>query len=235
MKRYDADYFVPNNMVVTVFGDILPAEALELARKHFGGLKKAADFQPLSFDRPNAIPKTVVRHKFIGKDTAMVCFAYPTAGIFDKKGYAAATLVKAIMSGYGTPAGWLFNELRGQGLVYAVEASQMTGPVPGYFLIFAQTRSDKLEEVVARIERNVNRARSGRVTDEEFRTAVRMVTALHDQENTTMAEQAQQAGLDELWGLGFDYYQGFNRRIEAVKLADVVQAARPPPSATSTC
>jgi zinc protease len=135
LKRYYADYFVPNNMVVTVFGDLAPAEALELARKHFGGLKKAADFQPLSFDRPNAIPKTVVRHKSIGKDTAMVCFAYPTAGIFDQKGYAAATLLKAVMSGYGTPGGWLFNELRGQGLVYSVDASPMTGPVPGYFVI----------------------------------------------------------------------------------------------------
>ena len=88
--------------------------------------------------------------------------------------------------------------------------------------------------MVARIERNVNRARSGRLTDEEFRTARRMVIALHDQENTTMAEQAQQAGLDELWGLGFDYYQGFNRRIEAVKLA-TWSKRRAAPSATSTC
>ena len=52
------------------------------------------------------------------------------------------------------------------------------------------------------------------------------MTALHAQENTTIAEQAQQAGLDELWGLGFDYHKGFDTRIEAVKLADVVQAAR---------
>ena len=68
VRRYYADYFVPNNMVVTVFGDMLPAEAKNWW-KHFGGLKKAADFRPLSFDRPNAIARTVVRHKSIGKDT----------------------------------------------------------------------------------------------------------------------------------------------------------------------
>jgi zinc protease len=226
LKRYAADYFVPNNMVVTVFGDLAAAEAVDLVRKHFGGLKRAADFPGVSFDRPNALSKTIVRHKSIGKDTAMVCFAYPTAGIFDRKGYAAATLLKALMSGYGTPGGWLFNELRGQGLVYSVEASQMTGPAPGYFAIFAQTRADKLEEVTSRIERSVNRARSGRVSDQEFRTAARMVTALMAQENTTLAGQAEQAGLDELWGLGFDDRPGFEKRIEALKLADVVQAAR---------
>ena len=42
-------------MVVTVFGDIDPDEALALVKKLFGGLKPAADFQPISFDRSNAI------------------------------------------------------------------------------------------------------------------------------------------------------------------------------------
>ena len=68
LRQYHAKYFVPNNMVVTVFGDIDPDEALALVKKQFGGLKPAADFQPLSFDRSNAIAKTIVRHKTIGKD-----------------------------------------------------------------------------------------------------------------------------------------------------------------------
>ena len=51
LRQYHAKYFVPNNMVVTVFGDIDPDEALALVKKLFGGLKPAPDFQPLSFDR----------------------------------------------------------------------------------------------------------------------------------------------------------------------------------------
>ncbi len=226
LRQFHARYFVPNNMIVTVFGDIDPEKSLELVKKLFGGLKPATDFRPISFDRGNALPKTIVRHKPISKQTAMVLFGYPTASIFQKEDYAAMTLLGAVMAGYHYPGGWLHTELRGEGLVYSVHAMQVTGPVPGYFEILAQTRPDKLDEVVARIERNVERAKEGRISEDEFRVAAERVIALHAQENTTIAEQAQQAALDELYGLGYDYHKGFDARMQAVKLRDVVAAAR---------
>ena len=71
------------------------------------------------------------------------------------------TVLDAVMAGYRYPGGWLHHELRGEGLVYFVHAFQMTGPAPGYFDIIAQTRPDKLDEVVRRIEQNVERAKEG--------------------------------------------------------------------------
>lgn len=226
LQAYHAKYFLPNRMVVAVFGDIDPDTALSLVKKEFGALKPAAEPPAISFDRPNAIAKTLVRHKPIGKETAMVSLGYPTASIFEKEDHAAMTLLGAIMAGYRYPGGWLHNELRGEGLVYGVHAMQMTGPVPGYFEIVAQTLPDKLDEVVARIERNVERAKEGRISEDEFRTAAERVIALHAQENTTIAEQATQAALDELYGLGYDYHKSFDARMQAVKLADVVKVAQ---------
>ena len=226
LQEYHAKYFVPNNMIVTVFGDIEPDEALALVTKHFGGLKANPDLKPVTFDQPNAIAKTIVRHKQIGKPTAMVMFGYPTASIFEKEDYSAMTVLGAIMAGYQYPGGWLHNELRGEGLVYGVHASQMTGPAAGFFAIIAQTRPDKLAEVVSRIEKNVNRAKDGRISDDEFRIAVERVIALHAQENTAIGEQAQQAALDELYGFGYDYHKTFDARIEAVALKDVIGVAK---------
>ena len=135
------------------------------------------------------------------------------------------TLLGAVMAGYHYPGGWLHNELRGEGLVYFVHASQMTGPVPGYFEIIAQTRPDKLNEVLARIEKNVARAKEGKISEDEFRTAKQRVIALHAQENTTIGAQAQQAVLDELYGLGCDYNKTFDARMEAVQLKDLTAVA----------
>ncbi|MCE5266639.1 MAG: insulinase family protein [Planctomycetaceae bacterium] len=226
LRAYHARYFVPNNMVVAVFGDIDPEKALALVEKQFGGLRANPNFQPPAFNRPNTIEKTIVRHKTIGQDTGIIRFGYPTASIFDKKDYAAMTLLDAIISGYNSPSGWLFEELRGAGLVYAVDAAQMTGPVPGYFIVVAQTQPSKIDEVVSRIEKNIDRAKAGKITKDEFHTAAQMVVALHAQEDTTMAEQARQAAVDELYGLGYDYRKTFDARIQAVSLDDVVAAAR---------
>jgi zinc protease len=226
VRDYHAKYFVPNNMIVTVFGDIDPDEAIALVTKHFGGLKAAADAPSMSWNRPNAIAKTIVRHKPIGKQTGMVMFGYPTASIFEKEDYAAMTVLGAVMAGYRYPGGWLHEELRGEGLVYSVQAAQMTGPAPGYFDIVAQTRPDAVDEVVTRIEKIVERAKEGRISDDEFRTAVQRVIALHAQEDTTIAEQATQAALDELYGLGYDYHKSFDARIGAVKLKDLAAVAK---------
>ena len=136
------------------------------------------------------------------------------------------TVLTTIMSGYGYPGGWLHNELREAGLVYFVQAFQMTGPAPGYFTVLSQTQPDKVGEVVSRIRRDIERAKQGKITAEEFRTAIEQIVALHAQENTTIAEQARQAALDELYGLGYDYDKTFDDRIQAVTLDDVV-ARRP--------
>ncbi|HUT10708.1 MAG TPA: pitrilysin family protein [Thermoguttaceae bacterium] len=226
LRAYHAKYFVPNNMIVTVFGDVDPEEAMRLVEQRFGQLEPDPDFEPIDFDCDNAIAETVVRHKQTAKPTGMVALGYPGASIRDKEDYAALTVLDAVMSGYSFPGGWLHNELRGEGLVYFVHAYQDTGPAPGFFAVFSQTRPDTIDEVVGRIRKNIARACTGEISREEFDTAMQMVIALHAQENTTIAEQARGAALDELYGLGYDYDESFDRRIEAVTLEDVIAVAR---------
>ena len=226
LRAYHARYFVPENMIVSVFGDIDPETALASVRRHFGGLKASGAPPAIDFHRSNAIPQDVVRHKKTGKATGMVLLGYPDPSIFDKQDHAAMVLLDAITSGYRYPGGWLHNELRGAGLVDFVDAMQMTGPAPGYFIVIAQTQPAKIAEVVQRIERDLDRAKRGEITEEEFRTARQQIIALHAQENTTVEEQARLAVLDELYGLGYGYDKTFDSRIEAVSREEVVRAAR---------
>ena len=225
LRAYHCRYFVPDNMIVSVFGDIQSGAALKVVEDNFSHLEPATGFQSPSFDRPNTITESVVRHKQTGKQTGMIVMGYAGVSIRDKKDYAALVLLDAITSGYSYPGGWLHNELRGEGLVYFVHAFQITGPAPGYFTILSQTQPDKINEVVERIRRNMDRAKQGQISPDEFRTAQQMVIALHAQENTTITGQAQQAALDELYGLGYDYDETFDARIEAVTLDQVVAAA----------
>ena len=225
LRAYHAKYFVPGNMVVSVFGDVDPDEALRVVRQHFGRLKQRGDFQPIGFDRDNAIAKTVVRHKQTGKETGMVMLGYEGTSILQKEDHAAMILLDAIMSGYRYPGGWLHNELRGEGLVYFVHAFTIAGPAPGYFAVLSQTQPEAIDEVIRRIQENVAKAKAGRISEKEFRTAGQMVIALHAQENTTISEQAGQACLDELYGLGYGYDKTFDERIGAVTLQDVIRVA----------
>ncbi len=226
LKKFHAEYFVPGNMVVTVFGDIDPDAGIALVKQHFGGLaaaeRKLADVSPGS----NAIPESKIVHKTTNKDTAMLMLAYACEGIHDQADHSAMIVLRAILNGYSTPGGWLHNELRGEGLVYYVQSSELTGPAPGYFVVTSQPQADKLDEVVQRIRRNLDRARQGDIPEDEFRTAIDQIVALHAQENVTIGEQARSAARDEIYGLGYDYDKKFDAQIQAVTLPDVVRVAK---------
>ncbi len=230
LQKFHAERMVPGNMVVSVFGDIKPDVAIALVTQHFGALA-AADQRPAAgtsaqiVPGSNAIPESRTVRKVTTKDTAMLMLAYACEGIHDQADHSAMIVLRAILNGYSTPGGWLHNELRGEGLVYYVQSMELTGPVPGYFVVSSQTRPDKLDEVVQRIRRNLDRAKEGKIPEDEFRTAIDQIVGLHAQENVTIGEQARTAAIDELYGLGYDYDKKFDAQIRAVTLKDVVRVA----------
>ena len=102
----------------------------------------------------------------------------------------------------------------------------MTGPVPGYFIILAQTRPDKLEEVVGRIEKQHPTGERGPVRRGRVPHGRRAGDRPARPGEHHHRRAGPQAALDELYGLGYDYHKTFDARIQAVKLKDVVAAAR---------
>ncbi len=226
LKKLHGEWFLPGNVVVTVFGDIEPDAAMAIVKEHFGGLPPG-ERKPIDFPADsNALAESNTVHKATGKETAMLILAFACAGIYNEQDHAAMTVLRAILNGYSTPGGWLHNELRGEGLIYYIFTHEMTGPVPGYFVITSQPRADKLDEVVQHIRRDLEKAKEGKITDDEFRTAIEQIIGLHAQENVTIAEQARTAAADELLGLGYDYDKRFDAQIRAVTKADVVRVAQ---------
>lgn len=226
LKKLHDQWFLPGDMVVTVYGDIEPAAAMAIVKEHFGGLP-AGERKPVAFPADsNALAESKTVSKTTGKETAMLIMAFACESIYDQQDHAAMTVLRAILNGYSTPGGWLHNELRGEGLIYYIFTQEMTGPVPGYFVITSQPRADKLDEVVAHIRRDLEKAKRGEISDSEFRLAIDQITGLHAQENVTIAAQARTAAVDELLGLGYDYDTKFDAQIRAVTKADVVRVAQ---------
>jgi len=226
IKSLHARLLNPQQMVVGVFGDYEPDKALDLVNRLFGDLQPPANAAKISFDRNNKIDHVITGHKRIQKPTSVIVMGYPGPSIREEEDYTAMMILDTIMSGYDYPGGWLHDELRGEGLVYGVHALQLTGPAPGFFIVIAQTRPDAEKEVVSRILKNIDKAKRGEIDEEEFLRAKELVIAYHAQKNTTVEEQAQQAVLDELYGLGFDYDKGFENRVQSISLDDVKQVAQ---------
>jgi zinc protease len=227
-KKMHKAYFVPNNMVLSVFGDIDPAAMLKQLEATFGKVPKADGFKwpefppaqtPLSAD----LAKHLQHQK---QNTAMVLIACPTVGVRAEETRSALDVLDALLTGGGAAGGRLHEELRGEQLVYYVFGLQMSGFAPGYFVFLAQTRPESVTQVVERIRAGLDKIRREGIPDDEFEKAKAKIIVAHAMKNTTPAERAFQASIDELYGLGYDYDKSYPDRIGKVKVDDVVGAVK---------
>jgi zinc protease len=133
---------------------------------------------------------------------------------------------QTMAGGWGYPTGYLFETLRGRGLVYVVQAQNMPGRdsnIPGTFEVFAGCDPSKVNEVVDQILLNIGRLQGTNADMQEdwFTRSKLLITTADAMDNETPAAQASAAALDELFGLGFDYHTKFAPGINAVTLDQI--------------
>jgi zinc protease len=133
---------------------------------------------------------------------------------------------QTMAGGWGYPTGYLFETLRGKGLVYVVEATNNPGrsdKTPGTFYVFAGCDPSKVNEVVDQILLNVGRLQG---TDADmqkdwFSRSKLLITTAEALDNETPESQASVAAIDELFGLGYDYHSKFAAGINGVTLDQI--------------
>ncbi|MCA9165280.1 MAG: insulinase family protein, partial [Planctomycetales bacterium] len=221
-KQFHEKYFTPDNMVLAIFGDIDVNKTLSMLEATFGKEAKSGGLTLPKF--PLRTPPTEAKRERITTaqpGTAMVLIGYPAVSAMDQETRAKLDVLNSILTGGSGAGGRLFNELRGEGLVYYVFGIELTGQAPGYFLFMAQTRPETVDEVVNRIQANVKRLSDEGIEPEDFDLAKQKLIAAHAQRNVTPSSQAFQAAVDELYGLGYDNDKEYGDRINKVTVADL--------------
>ena len=221
LRRYHRTYCVPNNMVLAVFGDVPQARVLAEVRKRFGAMPRAKRF---AFPKQPPVRWPVKAQTFrqkTAKSVAAVTLTHPAPRLTELGDRTALDVLDTIISGYAFPGGWLHTELRGNRLVYVVHAYSMLGPAPGVFVTYAACQPANTAEVLRRVQANLSKAHQGQFTADELARAKRQIIEFEQMQNQTNSEQAQQAALDEIYGLGYNFREGLIARVRAVTMQHV--------------
>ncbi|QDU64627.1 Peptidase M16 inactive domain protein [Planctomycetes bacterium Pan216] len=225
-RKLHATYFVPNNTVLAIFGDIDPEKTMSLVESTFGSLQKSESFSWPKF--PEQAPKLdankIAHLTNQKKNTALVLVAYPTSSIYDEKDRASIEMLQSVLTG-GLGAR-LYGELRGEGLVYYVFGFQLTGFAPGYFVFLAQTRPETADEVIERIQASLKKIEKEGIPQKEFDEVRDKMITSHSMKNQTATSQAFQAAIDELYGLGYDFDRSYPERLKKATPEDVVDVVK---------
>jgi zinc protease len=222
MKFYQ-EYCLPNNMVLTIFGDINADEVVAKVEKAFEKFQYKKLEAPIP---PVEEPLTSVKNTEIQKDImqAVIYIGFPGMTVYSEDRYPMEVL-DAVLSGISYPGGRLHERLRSNQLVYVVHAYNQAGLDPGMFGIYAGTTPDKLDTVMSIIKEEIGSLQNIPVSDEELDRGKKMCISAKQIGLQTNSDQAFTMGLDELYKIGYDDILHYEEHINAVKKEDVKRVA----------
>jgi zinc protease len=214
-------YLTAKNGVVSVFGNVSASEVKQLFEQALGKMKSGS--LALSDARPSApIAKTESVESNKEKAQGVIMVGYRGVDMFDKDRHALE-LIDEASSDLGSR---FFVRIReNMGLAYYVGASQMQGLVPGLFAFYLGTDPQKIEPVKTALLDEIRKLASDGLTDEELTRAKRKLIGQHQIAMQSNDSFGYQAALDELYGLGFDYYKKLEQETNAVTLDEIKQVA----------
>src|SRR5438067_3081369 len=213
-------YVAAKNGVIFVFGDVKGAEVKQLVEEALAKMKPGAlaltDAKPST---PLGKPETVESRKDKAQGVLMVGFR--GASLLSPDRYALE-LIDEASSDLGSR---FFIRIRDPGWAYYVGASQMQGLVPGLFAFYLGTDPQKIEPVKTALLDEIYKLANDGLTPEELARAKKKLIGQQEIANQSNDAFGYHCALDELYGLGFDYYKQLEHDVNKVTLEDIKQVA----------
>jgi zinc protease len=210
-------YLVANNGVVFVFGNVNAPEVKALVEKALGGMKPG-ELALKDASHPAVLEKKQIVESQKDKSQAVIMVGYTGADISSPDRHALE-LIDEASSDLGSR---FFIRIREQmGLAYYVGASQMQGLAGGLFAFYLGTDPQKLEPVKAALMEEVERLAGEGLTAPELARAKKKLIGQQQIANQSNDSFGYQCALDELYGLGFNYYRNLEREVEAITLDQI--------------
>src|SRR5256886_2662701 len=214
-------YVVAKNGVIYVFGDVKADEIKQLVEQVLGNMKAGA----LTLTDAKAsmpLAKTTIVESRKDKAQGVIMVGFRGASLSSPDRYALE-LIDEASSDLGSR---FFIRIRQQmGLAYYVAASQMQGLVPGLFAFYLGTDPQKIEPVKAAFLDEIHKLANEGLTPVELQRAKKKLIGQQEIANQSNDAFGYHCALDELYGLGFDYYKQLEHDGNAVTLEHIRKVA----------
>lgn len=222
LLTYHRELTVASNGVIAVFGDIKANEVKDLCEKLFAEMS-AGKPALVKVPQPTPLTQEKTAEAIEKKAQAVLMVGYPSVDMYspDKP---ALDLIEEASSDLGSR---FFVTIRENlGLCYYVGASQLTGLAPGLFSFYVGTDPKKLEKVQTALIGEIDKLAADGLTETELARAKKKLIGQQQIQNQSNEALAYSCALNELYDLGYDYYLGTEKRINAVTFEEIKRVAQ---------
>ena len=219
---FHQNHFRPDQMVVSIAGNISPEQAIALVGEAFGDWQRHDQPKVIATPIPQFQPRLVTYEQ--DTQQAIVAIGYPAPSV-SSPDYAALKIISTYL-GNGLSSR-LFVELREKrGLAYEVSAFYPTRLEASQFIAYIGTASQNTATALEGLRYECERLATIAITDEELQICQSKLLGQYALGKQTNSQIAQVYGWYEVMGLGLEFDRQFVEAIAAVTIADVQHVAQ---------
>jgi len=227
LKEFHRQYFVPNNVILSIVGDFQVPDLLPKIENVFGNWEA----RPVTFPRyPEPVRQTAKRVKFIRMPAQQLNIYLGHVGVTRKNpDFYALQVLDTILGGGAGFTARIPQRLRDDlGLAYTTFASitMTAGLDPGRFIAYIGTSPENMKLAIDELLNEIRRIIEEPVTAQELQDAKDYLTGSFVFAFEASPQIARFLVHAQVYGLGFDYIEKYPSYIRAVTVDDISRVAR---------
>jgi zinc protease len=221
---FHSKYYLPNNAVIAVVGDITAEEVTELIHRYFSHWKPKVVRDP-ALPSIGAVkkPKTISVDKALTQANIIIGHIGVSRNNPD---YYSLSVMNYILGGGGFASRLMQNIREEKGLVYDIHSFFAADKYGGRFQVGLQTKNESANTAIEETFKEINRIRKEPVSDIELSDARTFLTGSFPMRIETSSRIAGFLVAVEYYGLGVDYIDNYPGYINSVTKEDVLRVAK---------
>jgi zinc protease len=227
LKNFHHEYFVPNNVILSIVGDFRVGELLPKIEQAFGSWSA----RPIGIPNyPDPVRQKEKREKFINMPAQQLNIYLGHLGVKrTNPDFYALQVLDTILGGGAGFTARIPRRLRDElGLAYTTFASitMTAGADPGRFISFIGTSPENMKLATEGLLNEIRRIIDEPVTQEELQDAKDYLTGSFVFAFESSPQIARFLVHAEVYGLGFDYIEKYPEYVRGITVEDVARVAK---------
>ncbi len=225
LRRFYQNQVCRSKVICAAVGQTTEKEFMSLWEKYLGSWPEAAIEAPIRIPPESKVKNGCVKR--IDRDLTQANIVLGHRGIPRiHPDYYAVLVMNYILGGGGFRSRLMNNIREEKGLAYSVYSLFVPGKHGGYFQAVVETKNQTAGVAIHELLKEMDRIRTGGITDEELNEAKLYLTGSFPMKMDTNAKIAQLLTDIEFYGLGLDYPVRYPKIIDAITKDDVADAAQ---------
>ena len=223
LVEFHEKYYVPDNAIMVVVGDVTAGEVEQMLNKYFGTWKAKYPARPPLPEITSLKERKTIT---IDRDLSQANIILGHIGVSrDNPDYYAISVMNYILGGGGFSSRLMENIREERGLAYDIHSYFSPNKYGGAFQVGLQTKNESANTAIEEVLKEINKIRTVPVSDAELSDAKLFLTGSFPMKIETGSRIAGFLMAVEYYALGADYIDRYPQYINSVTKEDVLRVA----------